>query len=60
MLHDNAAFLQKEGTRLGSDKLGSYGSSNLEDAMNLEGEGWNQRRKVMRKQQHTIETQQGY
>ncbi|MBI2376142.1 MAG: VWA domain-containing protein [Deltaproteobacteria bacterium] len=60
VLLENSATLREAAVRFGSQKLDSYGTANEVDARNLAPEGWNQRRKLMRKQQYMNETQQAH
>ena len=59
-LEDNADYLRSNASRYKSPRLDSYSTQNQEDAKNLDGVGWNKRRKAMRKVQHELETQQSY
>jgi Ca-activated chloride channel family protein len=59
-LEDNADYLRSNAARYNSTRLDDYSTQNVQDAENLEGEGWNKRRKSMRKVQHERSTQQSY
>lgn len=59
-LQDNAAYLRSSAERYRAPRLNTYSTQNMQDAQNLEGEGWNKRRKSMRKTQYELDTQQSY
>ncbi|MCG8422810.1 MAG: VWA domain-containing protein [Proteobacteria bacterium] len=60
VLIDNARSLRQQGKRYRSKRLDNYGKDNFDDAANLDGKSWNKRRKAMRKNQHSMETNQSY
>lgn len=60
VLLDNATFLNENAARYNAPSLSTQGVKNKEDAENLDDAQWNYRRKVMRKTQHELETQQSY
>jgi len=60
ILKDNAAYLQKEATRLQSKKLEVYGQRNAEDAVRVKSEDWGRARKTMREDHAKKATQQAW
>jgi Ca-activated chloride channel family protein len=60
VLVDNAAFLEHNARRYSSSRLGSYGTSNRQDADKLESRDWQKQRKQMKKKAHELNTQQSY
>jgi Ca-activated chloride channel family protein len=60
LLQDNAAYLAREGARLGSTTLNDYGLQNANDSQNLTDEAWQRQRKSMREQQSVNITQRGW
>jgi Ca-activated chloride channel family protein len=61
-LNVNSGYLRESARKLGpaGGKLLGTAAANDDDAKNLRGGDWLLRRKVMRKKQHTIDTQQSY
>jgi hypothetical protein len=62
ILQDNAAYLQKEATRLQSKKLEVYGQRNAQDAVHVKAKAadWERARKSMREDQTKRATQQAW
>lgn len=60
VLKDNAVYLKKEGRRLKSKKLESYGDKNFEDSENLAPAQWNKQRKSMREDQMKNSSQRAW
>lgn len=60
VLKDNAVELERQSKRYRSTRLKKYSETNFDDAKNLNGEAWTKQRKVMRKSQHKLETNQSY
>jgi Ca-activated chloride channel family protein len=59
VLHSNVLFLRDNGRVLDSSELEQYAVSNDEDVSNLDDVNWKRQRKIMRKEQYKIQTQQG-
>jgi hypothetical protein len=59
-LQQNAAYLQREGERLDSVKLRTYGAKNVENARGLDSADWSRTRKTMRENQTTNSLQRGW
>ena len=57
LLLENALRLQQMAHRLGSKRLKRSSESNIQDAKNLQGQQWQNQRKVMRKRQYQIQNQ---
>lgn len=60
LLQDNAAYLAREGARLGSTTLNDYSVQNAYDSQNLTDDAWQRQRKSMREQQAVNNTQRGW
>ncbi len=60
LLLDNAKFLEYNGTKFDSEKLRIRYRWNHDQAENLDGEKWNNSRKLMRRYQHFDATQQSF
>jgi Ca-activated chloride channel family protein len=59
-LRANAVYLEGNAAKYKSPKLKSLGTLNFDDSNNLEGESWTSQRKVMRKQQYKLDSQQAW
>ncbi len=57
LLLENAKRLQQMAQRLGSKRLKNFSESNFQDAKNLQGQRWQNQRKLMRKRQYQIQNQ---
>jgi hypothetical protein len=60
VLQENARYLEKEATRLQSQKLKAYGARNSVDAVNVKSGDWGRARKVMREDHAKKATQQAW
>jgi Ca-activated chloride channel homolog len=60
LLEDNARYLAREGSRLGSTSLVDYGLANSVDAQNLDDGRWERQRKSMRDTQSRNVQQRGW
>jgi len=60
VLKENAVYLQNEAKKYDSDRLRQQSEENKKAAGKLEGRDWRKQRKLMRKDQHTIQKQQAY
>jgi Ca-activated chloride channel family protein len=58
VLNSNIDYLFVNSIKYDSKKLEEYSINNNSAAANLDDEGWKRQRKVMRKEQHEIQTQQ--
>ncbi|MEZ4450562.1 MAG: VWA domain-containing protein [Nannocystaceae bacterium] len=60
ILEGNSRYLEEAGDQYRSARLKSQAVDNKADASALEGDRWNDRRKVMRKRQYELDVQQSY
>jgi Ca-activated chloride channel family protein len=60
LLKENALYLQNKAKKYDSARLRQQSEENKKAAGKLEGRSWNKQRKLMRKNQHTIQKQQAY
>jgi Ca-activated chloride channel family protein len=60
VLIGNATYLKNEAKKYDSNRLLKRSIRNKADADNLTGRAWNKQRKLMRKDQYTIQKQQAY
>ncbi|MCA9635621.1 MAG: VWA domain-containing protein [Myxococcales bacterium] len=60
LLQANSDYLDEAAARYASPKLKKQALDNSSDAKNLDAEGWNRQRKVMRKRQYELDVQQSF
>jgi Ca-activated chloride channel family protein len=60
LLGSNAGYLSSNAERLGSEKLRRQSRSNKTASENLDDAQWTRSRKMMRQEQHQVDTQQSY
>jgi Ca-activated chloride channel family protein len=60
VLRGNAVYLKEEAKKYDSERLREQSEKNETAADNVKGSGWTRHRKLMRKDQYTIDKQQSY